>query len=62
MISAPHHRTLTTALYIAGDKYLDSDAVFGSRESLVAGYRSSDEKGSPMDALEFNFILDPEPS
>jgi hydroxyquinol 1,2-dioxygenase len=62
MISAPRHRTLTTALYIAGDKYLDSDAVFGSRESLVAGYRSSDEKGSPMDALEFNFILDPEPS
>jgi len=62
MISAPHHRTLTTALYIDGDKYLDSDAVFGSRQSLVAGYRSSSEGGSAIDALEFDFILDAEAS
>ena len=59
MISAPHHRTLTTALYIEGDKYLDSDAVFGSRQSLVACYQPAKSKASSMEALEFDFKLDP---
>ena len=35
MISAAKHRRLVTHLFIAGDRYLESDAVFGVRPSLV---------------------------
>jgi catechol 1,2-dioxygenase len=35
MISAPGYRTLITHLFVAGDKYLDSDAVFGVKPSLI---------------------------
>jgi hydroxyquinol 1,2-dioxygenase len=34
-ISAPGFKSLTTELYLGGDPYLDSDAVFGVRSSLV---------------------------
>jgi hydroxyquinol 1,2-dioxygenase len=36
MISAPRHERLVTHLFIAGDQYLASDAVFGVKPSLVA--------------------------
>ncbi len=55
IVSAPGFETLTTALYIAGDKYLGSDAVFGSRPSLVVDYRDASANGS--DAIEFDFVL-----
>jgi hydroxyquinol 1,2-dioxygenase len=55
IVAAPGHRRLVTALYIAGDKYLDSDAVFGSRDSLVVGYHRG---AGDLDAIEFNFTLD----
>jgi protocatechuate 3,4-dioxygenase beta subunit len=35
MISAANHRRLVTHLFIAGDRYLQSDAVFGVKPSLV---------------------------
>jgi hydroxyquinol 1,2-dioxygenase len=35
-ISAPGFETLVTHVFVAGDKWLDSDAVFGVKESLVA--------------------------
>jgi protocatechuate 3,4-dioxygenase beta subunit len=35
MISADGHKRLVTHLFIAGDPYLDSDAVFGVKPSLV---------------------------
>jgi len=35
MISAPGYRTLITHLFVAGDRYLDSDAVFGVKPSLI---------------------------
>ncbi len=35
MISAPSYRKLVTHLFLAGDKYLESDAVFGVKPSLV---------------------------
>jgi hydroxyquinol 1,2-dioxygenase len=59
MISAPAFRTLTTALYIEGDPYLDSDAVFGSKESLVVSYDRPPANGSSPDTVEFNFVLTP---
>jgi hydroxyquinol 1,2-dioxygenase len=35
MISAPGHETLITHVFAAGDPYLDSDAVFGVKDSLI---------------------------
>jgi hydroxyquinol 1,2-dioxygenase len=35
MISAPGHETLVTHVFIGGDKYLDSDVVFGVKDSLI---------------------------
>lgn len=35
MISAPGYRKLVTHLFLAGDKYLGSDAVFGVKPSLI---------------------------
>jgi hydroxyquinol 1,2-dioxygenase len=35
MIAAPGHEKLVTHVFVAGDKYLDSDAVFGVKESLI---------------------------
>ena len=34
-VEAPGHRTLVTHIFVAGDPYLDSDAVFGVKDSLV---------------------------
>ena len=35
MISAPRYRKLVTHLFLEGDKYLESDAVFGVKPSLI---------------------------
>lgn len=35
MITAPGYQKLTTSLYPEGDKWLESDAVFGVKKSLV---------------------------
>jgi hydroxyquinol 1,2-dioxygenase len=53
-ISADGYDLLTTALYIAGDEYLESDAVFGSRESLVVDY----EHSGNIDSINFDFVLE----
>lgn len=53
LISADGYEPLTTALYIEGDKYLDSDAVFGARKSLTIGYQP--EQG--RDSIHFDFVI-----
>lgn len=37
-VSAPGHVTLTTHLFVANSPYLENDAVFGKRDSLVVKY------------------------
>jgi catechol 1,2-dioxygenase len=39
MITAPGHSTLVTHLFNQNDPYLDSDAVFGVKPSLLVDYR-----------------------
>jgi hydroxyquinol 1,2-dioxygenase len=39
IVSAAGHLPVTTHLFVAGSKYLDSDAVFGTKESLVAQFQ-----------------------
>jgi catechol 1,2-dioxygenase len=51
-VSAPGHQTLVTELFSAGDPYLDSDAVFGVKSSLVLELRRND---SPHAAAEYGF-------
>jgi len=38
LISAPGHQPVTTHLFVNGSPYLDSDAVFGVKESLVRDF------------------------
>ena len=53
MISAPGYRTLITHLFFEGDEFLDSDAVFGVKPSLVVrpGLKSG------INTVEYNFGL-----
>ena len=39
IVEAPGHRTLVTEIFDEEDPYLDTDAVFGVREVLVAKYK-----------------------
>jgi hydroxyquinol 1,2-dioxygenase len=38
MVSAPGHETLVTHVFVDGDPYLESDAVFGVKSSLIDAY------------------------
>jgi len=38
MIAAPGHETLVTQVFAAGDPFLDSDAVFGVKQELIAEF------------------------
>lgn len=66
-ISAPGHAPLRTQLFREGAHYLDSDAAFGVRESLVADWvrhgpgRAPDGSTSdgPFYTLDFDFVLQP---
>ena len=59
MVGAPGYSELVTALYIAGDEHLDSDTVFGARESLVVSVNKNDAS-SPfpnLPSVHFDFQL-----
>lgn len=46
MVSAPALRTLVTHIFVRGDELLESDAVFGVKESLVKDFRIQ-QPGAP---------------
>jgi hydroxyquinol 1,2-dioxygenase len=43
MIAAAGHETLVTHVFVAGDPYLDSDAVFGVKQELIAEFAKAPE-------------------
>jgi protocatechuate 3,4-dioxygenase beta subunit len=49
IVTAPGHRPVTTHLFAAGDPYIDSDAVFGVKESLIRDFPVVDD---PARAVE----------
>jgi protocatechuate 3,4-dioxygenase beta subunit len=53
MISAPGFRTLVTHLFFAGDEYLESDAVFGVKPSLIV----HPELKESINTVEYDFGL-----
>lgn len=56
MIKAPGFQTLITHVFRDGDRYLDSDAVFGVRQSLVADWV---EQPDGSYRVAYDFVLNP---
>ncbi len=67
IVSAQGYRPVTTHLFVAGSQFLDSDAVFGMKESLVAQFDrhppGSGPDGERMDVpfytVKYDFRLRP---
>ncbi|SPC18381.1 intradiol ring-cleavage dioxygenase [Cupriavidus taiwanensis] len=67
MVSAEGYETLVTHVFRDGCQYLDSDAVFGVRSSLIANWVRHDAGtgpngtacSTPYYSLAFDFILNP---
>lgn len=64
-VSAPGMRTLTTHLFVDGTPYLDSDAVFGVKDSLVREFPTVDDPAraaevglpNPFRTVTFDAVL-----
>lgn len=69
IVSAPGHHALTTEVFFADDPYIDADAVFGVRQSLVTKIRSCEDADEalryrlkpPFGLVEFDFRLQAAP-
>jgi catechol 1,2-dioxygenase len=60
VISARGYEPVTTMVFVKGDKYLGSDAVFGVKDSLVATFRRrKGANGSAGYAMAYDFALSP---
>ena len=65
MISASGHERLVTQLFLTGDQYLDSDAVFGVKKSLVVDVErvttpqeaAKYQVDAPFDRMHYDFVL-----
>jgi hydroxyquinol 1,2-dioxygenase len=68
MIDAPGCVKLVTHVFVAGSDYLDSDAVFGVKDSLIREYitrpagRAPDgrQMDQPYSYLQYDFVLKPD--
>lgn len=56
MLSAPGYNTLVTHLFVKGDEYLDSDAVFGVKDSLIVDFKKA---ASGEYSAHYDFVLIP---
>jgi hydroxyquinol 1,2-dioxygenase len=69
-VDAPGYQTLITHFFVAGDPYLDRDAVFGVKDSLIAEFTGHEpgpgpggrELAGPWTSLCQDIVLAPEPS
>ncbi len=65
IVTAPGHEPVTTHLFVAGDTYLDSDAVFAVKEELIVPFRShppgptpdGGRSPTPFETAEYDFRL-----
>ena len=68
IVSAPGYQQVITHVFVEGDKYLDEDAVFAVKNSLIAKYTKVTDPAeakrlgmpSPFVKLEWDFKLAPE--
>jgi len=56
LIKAPGYETLITHVFRSDDPYLDSDAVFGVRQTLIADWKPQSD-GTYL--VEYDFVLNP---
>ena len=67
MVQADGHATLITHVFAEGDEYLDTDAVFGVKETLIAPFVRHDggvapdgrEIKEPFYTMEYDLVLAP---
>jgi protocatechuate 3,4-dioxygenase beta subunit len=67
IVSAPGYESVTTHYFDRKSPYLDSDAVFGVKESLIIDFEDHDDPtraaelglGNPFAAVTMNFVLVP---
>ncbi|UCE31612.1 MAG: intradiol ring-cleavage dioxygenase [Burkholderiales bacterium] len=65
MLNAPGYQTLTTHLFVKDDPYLESDAVFGVKEALIAEFvpqqpgMAPDGKhcDRPFSTVHYDFVM-----
>lgn len=56
LVTAPGFRKIVTHTFVGGDEYLESDTVFGVKESLVAPYEKL-EGGDTIWRSPFDFVM-----
>lgn len=56
LVTADGYDKVTTHIFVAGDPYLKSDAVFGVKDSLIVDYEESGNPDVPWKAF-YNFVL-----
>jgi hydroxyquinol 1,2-dioxygenase len=69
MVQAPGHGTLVTHIFVAGGPHLDSDAVFGVKDSLVVEFPEHPPGPAPDGTVldrpwasaHFDIVLEPTP-
>jgi hydroxyquinol 1,2-dioxygenase len=61
IVSAPGYRPVTTQVFTHDDPYIDADAVFGVKPSLMAEYQRNTDRALGCDwILSYDFVLDDE--
>jgi protocatechuate 3,4-dioxygenase beta subunit len=67
MVSAPGYETVVTHLFVKGDPYLESDVVFGVKDSLIVDFKRSESQAeaqkvglkAPFHSASYDFVLRP---
>jgi hydroxyquinol 1,2-dioxygenase len=58
IVTAPGHRPLTTHIFVAGSPYIESDAVFAVKQSLITAFTPAEDPDQPARA-HFDIVLQP---
>ena len=67
IVTAPGCETVVTHLFVEGDPYLESDVVFGVKNSLVIDFKRNDSEAdarkvglkAPFLEARYDFVLKP---
>ncbi len=67
IVTAPGHRPLTTHIFVAGSQYIESDAVFAVKKSLIKEFAAVNDPdqaakyglSGPFSLAEFDIVLEP---
>ena len=68
IVTAPGHRPLTTHIFVAGSPYIESDAVFAVKKSLITEFTPVDDPAlaarygltGPFQLANFDIVLQPD--